>query len=666
MQTKPYAGTIIVSGGIVLLVLCLYVNVLPGDFIWDDVAFIENNAGFLSRWKSVAESFARPFHGTAPAYRPLLMVSYIIDYKLWGLNPAGYHLTNILLHAAASLLVFRLALTLFASRPAAVWAALLFAAHPLNTQAVAWIGGRNDILMTVFSLLSAGAYCRWRRSGGRSSVLLLGVWTGALWCAMLAKESGVCTALLIILVELYAPRGTQPRAARCAAAGLALLSVVLFLYIRMRVLGSAGMGRVDENITAQLLRVPLVYAYYVKKLFLPVNLTFDPHIPFISSVTDPSLLPAAFILAPATAVALVAERFVRGPAFCLAWIIIALLPVCGGTPLMFAVLEHRAYLGCAGFCVAVSLVMSKPGAAAPLLKTAATALLCLLIILYGIQTFERNSVWKNEQLFWRQAVADSPFSVFSHINCAVQYAAAGRFGDALSMYNEALTVNSRTRIAGPKQRAFQKSFILSRVGMLYARVLQNRRPAGDAQQLIEQLGVDALRKKATACFKKALAAYPHNASAFNGLGDACYRSGDFGQAAFYYEQALSCDPGFAEAYVNLGLLRFDQERYEDAEALFSRAVSIRPTVEALNNLALVHLRMHRYAEALQGFSRLLHLVPHSADIHFNIALVYLQGLKNAEKAAVHLKKCLACNPQKEQAATVRMILEKLGRKPDAG
>ena len=116
---------------IFLATLGIYWNSLQGDFIWDDRGLILENTSYLGDWWNIFSSFTSPFFVTTPFYRPLLLVSFIFDYQLWGLQPFGFHLNNVLLNALNACMVYLLVFLLFQQRIFAFAVGLLFTTHPI-------------------------------------------------------------------------------------------------------------------------------------------------------------------------------------------------------------------------------------------------------------------------------------------------------------------------------------------------------------------------------------------------------------------------------------------------------------------------------------------------------------------------------------------------------
>lgn len=170
-------------------------------------------------------------------FRPLFILSYIVDSRIWQDRPFGYHLTNVLLHALNSFLVFKLGLRLFqnlklpARSVTAGAAAVLFLLHPSHTEAVTWISGRADLLATLFCLVTLACYCAFLDTR-RRAFMVLALVCGAL--ALLAKESAICLPFLILIVGFYSSRGRKV----LADVGAFVLILIVFILVRASFLGS--------------------------------------------------------------------------------------------------------------------------------------------------------------------------------------------------------------------------------------------------------------------------------------------------------------------------------------------------------------------------------------------------------------------------------------------
>jgi hypothetical protein len=160
---------------LVAVTLLVYSGALQNGFVWDDDVLVVHNSEIRSL-AGVPGLFARdtlPGRELGDYYRPLQTLSYAVDYQLWGLDPFGFHLTSVLIHAAAALLLYRLAARLLGAREPALAAALLWAVHPVHTEAVTYVSGRSDPLAAALMLASLLLFARGRepRSPGVSQMI---------------------------------------------------------------------------------------------------------------------------------------------------------------------------------------------------------------------------------------------------------------------------------------------------------------------------------------------------------------------------------------------------------------------------------------------------------------------------------------------------------------
>ena len=144
---------------IILMSFLVYLNALRNGFVWDDMVLIADNEG-IKKWGCFLENFVRDFFDTTNDtiefkygyYRPIISLSYMIDYAAWGLKPWGFHLSNIIFHTVSCILVYSIFNSLFNNRTISIITSLLFACHPIHTESVTWISGRTDIIAGMFFL----------------------------------------------------------------------------------------------------------------------------------------------------------------------------------------------------------------------------------------------------------------------------------------------------------------------------------------------------------------------------------------------------------------------------------------------------------------------------------------------------------------------------------
>jgi len=442
-------SNIIYCAVIFLVTIGIYWNSLQGDFIWDDRGLILESTSYLRDWRNIFQSFTSPFFGATPFYRPLLLVSFIFDYQLWGLNPFGFHLNNVLLHALNACMVYLLAFLLFKRRILAFAVGLLFTTHPIQTEAVAWISGRNDVLLTFFALITIICFLKWRHSEGRKRVSAYTCFLLGYCCVLLTKESGIIVPVLIVLIDYFFRNTLPPTLGVNKKTYLPLMVIsVLYMCVRMYLLGRSDFAIVGLDASQTLSGIILTYAYYFKLLLFPVFQSANPVIiPPVLSVKNPACITAFMLTALLVLITVSCWYRFWELSFIILWICVTLLPVSGIVPLAVPALEHRLYLGSVCFSMVIPLLLYKTvhsGAREPTLSNrslCSVSILLALILVYSAKTVIRNTIWQDEQTFWLRTLRASPSSAFAHNNLGVIYARQGNYNKAISIFKKGLSLS---------------------------------------------------------------------------------------------------------------------------------------------------------------------------------------------------------------------------------
>lgn len=458
---------------IVVAAFVAYGNTLGNGFAYDDHDLLTGNH-YLIGWMAgtpgpdgrpldyvstmLTSDFARLVHRSedealrlAPIgyYRPVILLSYLadtwfyMDAAPWGtpgaatdwnglawraMCPAGFHLTNLLFHAVNALLVFVVARALWRHRGLALAAALVFAVHPITTESVAWISGRTDVIATTFFLAAVWGYVRFRRTGSRRALVAS---IAAFVVATFAKEI-VATLPLLLAGWEWSRRGARPALTR-RLVWPALYAAALLPYFAVRVAfaggGSgvadpwAGIAWADVAVT-----VPRAFAWYLARLFAPIELDLYPILPFARAAEPATWLGWAALAAAvvgAIAWALIRVPALRVPACCAAAIVVVLQPLnclVPGLRLLrfedvgFPVSERFLYIpaifaACLlGWC-AMRLAARAGGAVG-------WGLVAALVGLGATRTAVRNHHWRDNFALFEATVATSPDSVRMRLNHA--------------------------------------------------------------------------------------------------------------------------------------------------------------------------------------------------------------------------------------------------------
>ena len=513
-----------------LVPLLLYARTATFGFVQaDDADLIAGNQAFLSNLGNAPRAFARSYFevdGELTAqktyYRPLAIVSFMADAARAGADPRAYHLTNAVLHATVCCLLLALALAWNAAPRAALAAALLFAVHPANVQAVAWIAGRNDLLMAAFGLVSLICFAALKRcattatmaAGRDSSTRAMAQrfsaafgHTVAFAGALFSKETGVFFPVMAVLHQA-AVAGAPPSRAQKAALGADAAVVALWAVLRSRALEGTPSDIASGTLAVVAANAPQ-FLVQIRKMLFPVALNVTP------GPRDLDLLLAAAAL---VAFAFVARRLPRGlAAVAVAWVLAFLLPtlLVPGLPAY----EHRVYVPLIGVVVAVAgapaLGRLKPPPAI------AWGVVVALVAGLGAITWQRQEVFRDPFAFWTDASRDPRFGAVAHVNLGQLHEAAGRPAEARREYLRALATDPAT----PKAH--------NNLGVV---LMQLEQP-----------------ELAVTHFREETRLHPWNADAWFNLGVWAEMHGDAAAARTHYERAIKENPAYRPAYEKLGL-----------------------------------------------------------------------------------------------------------------
>jgi protein O-mannosyl-transferase len=428
-QAKTYRR--LVGGCLVAFAAILtYSNTFTNDFVWDDASSVLIHQDVQNPAR-IAELFTKDQHhygrGQGNFYRPLVSVSFMIDYAISGgqgqnVSPFMFHLSNVLWHGAAAVLLLALLIRLGARDYAAICVALVYAVHPVHTEAVTYISGRADSMSAAF-MFAALAFALWdtnvqtRLTGALLSGLLF-------ICALLSKEAALIYAPLLALCIWAAPtieRRTTMEKFRehFVAVGLAISLTVAYAGLRATVLnfGSDSTPRAI-SFAERVGEVLGAFALYIKVIVWPSGLHME-------RVLDEQplwqILLGLILLAGIIAWMLAAIRAKRiRTAAGLAWFLITWLPISGIFPLNAPMAEHWLYVPIAGLLWAVAELvwpLVRRGSA----RYAAAAALALVVFAFLATSINRNHDWRSNQAIYAATLEKNPDTIRVNYNLAVTY-----------------------------------------------------------------------------------------------------------------------------------------------------------------------------------------------------------------------------------------------------
>ena len=459
---------------VVLLTLAAHVRGLQGQFVeWDDYAHITQNPAIRSL--APAQLWAMFTQPAAKLYCPLTWLSFALDYQIWGRNPFGYHLTNLLLHVADTALVLVLVFQLLRdrsrhARPVAVLTAAIFGVHPLRVESVAWATERKDVLFAFFYLLALLAYLRWVVGGRRTAYwACLLLFTGS----ALSKSAAVTFPLVLVLLDIFWKRRVAlwekiPFLAVCFIVGAATFVA------QASGAGETVLGTEAIPLWARLGLIGYCTLFYVGKFFWPLHL----------SAVYPTFedfgwtLPIAFGYVMAFCVVFAAAFALRkrAPIIWPSWLfyLATLSPTIGLIPVGAHVVADRyAYMAVMGLALPTSMGLVVLADRWRGLRPVVTALAVALLVALAILSAQQSMVWTNTETLFQKALAEDPHCYTALVNLTMYYTSANRLDEAIASGNRAVEI-APNGLIGRKNLAFALIH-----AQRYREAIQMLRPAVD-------------------------------------------------------------------------------------------------------------------------------------------------------------------------------------------
>ncbi|MGD0259378.1 MAG: tetratricopeptide repeat protein [Verrucomicrobiota bacterium] len=659
-----------------LLVVATFIAYAPAwnaGFVWDDDVHVTQNrllwepGGLKQIWFSLS----------APQYYPLVFTSLRLEYALWGLNPAGYHWVNLVLHAISALLVWRVLQRL--SVPGAWLAAAVFALHPVNVESVAWISQRKNALCMVFYLLSLLFYLRWESArelrtehGGPkiekdpppSSILhppsAFLYWLSLLsFVLALLSKTAVAPLPLLLLGLAWWRRGRVAlmdlwrSAPFFGAAGILGLLTIWFEQLRN---GAPGVIP-EDGFWSQLAGAGWAVWFYLDKAALPLHLNYIYPQWHINPSDALSYVPGLLLVG----MFLLFWRYRRGwgrPCLlCLGYYLVMLLPVLGFMNIGFLqyshVADHWQYFAIIGpIALATGALCSRLNVTSSRFQLRACRLAALVILaVLFILTWQQSAWYVDEKTLWNFTLAENPSAWVARNNLGNALREKGQTDEAIRQYQEAIRLKpdyagTRNNLGIALVRKGRTDEAISQ----YQEAFRLKPNYADAHY---NLGIALVSKgqmdEAIRQYQEAIRLKPNYAEAHYNLGAALDKKGQTDEAIRHYQEALRLKPDYAEVHNNLGNAFRQKGQLDLAIAHFQRALEIQPAFPAAhNNLGNLLLQKGQVDEAIAHYQKALESSPDFANAHHNLATALVEKGRLAEGIA-HFQRALELAPQLPEA-----------------
>jgi tetratricopeptide (TPR) repeat protein len=587
----------------------IYGRVLGFEFVtYDDYDLIYNNTAYLGKISNVADAFRTPGlnvgHGTRMYYRPIQVISHIIDYQVWGLNAFGFHLTSLLLHALTTIILYQLLCLIIGDHLWSFIVSLLFALHPIQTEAVAWISGRVDVLLAFFIVLMMLFYVRTRKKIGhnRINVAMTILFFVA---ALFSKEPAIPYLLLIPLYEVSRGEVKLQRIFTRQNTGIFfVMGIVILIYgvIRMNIFGDVIGTKNTFDISQTLKRietVPAVLAEHLALLCAPFRLSVAHPLNDLIWVRSPwSWIAFVFFLLIVAGLwwSWKKDRLIF---LGLGWLAITLFPMLNIVPIAVPVMEHRLYLPMVGFAIAFTRGIFILLRAIRLERLGAIVMFVLVAVSAAI-SYSRLSVWTNSAMLWEDAIEKAPTSSRSYFNLAGYYFEHQQFDKTIDLMKTYMRLNPNDQMGLIKLR--QSYFAANRIvdAAQVSRSLIPFHPM-DPNGYIEtaELYLEAsLPESAIVVCNAGLAAVPRSFLLHDMLGHAYSQLQNDTLAEGHYKEALTMNPDYAASRIGLGILYARRGDRADAIASIEAGMKYsRPPDDVVRLLYQLYLESNQNQKA---------------------------------------------------------------------
>lgn len=562
-------------------------------------------------------------------YVPLSWMTLGLDYVLWGMNPAGYHLTNLVLHAGNAVLVYFVARRLLGANRehessdeprrlvvAAAMTALLFALHPLRVESVAWVTERRDVLSYLFFLASVLAYLR---SIDRAPARPYRYWlaVGLFACSALSKATAMTLPAVLLIINVYPLRRVGGAAGWWSdAARRIYLEMIPFAVIALgTALTSIMVLHPPEQLPMPAKVAVSAYSlvFYLWKTIAPIRLSPMYEMP---ERVDPlaGRFLASYAIVIAAGLFLWAVRRTRpGLTACVLAFMIITLPMLGivqNGPQIAA--DRYTYFGAPALAIAAAGWLYSYRRA-PRFSTVFTG---AILVGLGALTWNQTTVWHDSETLWSYVARVDENSSFAQVGLAMLASDRGDLDGAIRHYRRAVEIRPQ-----------------------YDEGFNN---LGNA--LMREGKIDL----AIGEYRHALALNASFPEARNDLGSALAQQGNFPEAIEQYRQALALKPEYAEAHNNWGVALARTGDLEHAIEQYQLALAIDSTyADAGVNWGNALVRLGKPALAEPHYEAALKLRPDDADIHRNLGVALAQERRMAE-AADHFRRALALRPDDDE------------------
>ncbi len=590
-----------------VVMFAVYWQVHGYDFInYDDPAYITENNQVQSGMTSngFCWAFSTKYFGL---WNPLVWISFMLDYELYGLHAGGYHVTNLILHILSALLLFGLVHRMTGALWKSAFVAAFFALHPLHVESVAWISERKDVLSAFFWMLTLCLYVFYTE---KPVVQRYGLVLVSFVLALLSKPMVITLPVIMMLLDYWPLKRFESQQGnglwwqikeKWPLFGLSFLLVLITLYTP-----GTNVSYQFLPLEVRLANAPVALVTYLIKTFWPFNLAvfypFPAHIP-IGQTWGTLLL----MIVISIGVMIFAKRqpylFVGW-----FWFVITIALVIGILQIgEFSMADRYHYLPSIGIAIMLAWGMPLLFTLKTLHKKILFPAAITLLIMMSVITWKQCGYWKNSITVFSHALNATKNNYLAHNNLGLALFTEGIIDEAIRHYNEVIRLRPHDVV--PLQN---KAIVYTRIGQ-YQMAIEN--------------------------YNQSIRMNPDDAEAYYAKGNIYLGLGQYQKAADDLSRAIALRPDNPAIYYHRGTAYIHLAQYQQAIADYSQAVALNPAYfDAYNNRAFIYLKLGWYQQAVGDYSQAIRLKPDYADAYNNRGFVHLltgnmeSGCQDARKA----------------------------------
>lgn len=671
--------------------------------MYDDESTIVYNY-FIRHWSNFPDLFTSKYFTLSAelTYRPVVTLTYFIDYSFWHLNPRGYHLTNILLHAVNSTLFFVFIFSLFKKRTTALISALFFSTYPLFSEVVNAIGFREDLLAFMFLIL---AFIFYLKANQQRYALYYSLSLTSYFFSIFSKEMAITLPVLIVFYDLifkkYLAHSKDPSLSPFSEGkmktppffkrfwGIMLtgmksrflhyymgyfLVTIFYILSRFCFLHDPLESQIpypQDSFFVNFLTMVHVLASYVKLLFLPFHLNADYVVPLSASPVKISFWLSVLLFITIGIFSFRLRKKNKDIFFGILWFFVTLIPVMNIIPLGNLMAERYVYIPGAGFCMIVAHFLVK--------ETTRFGMDPKRALTSPPAIYQRREIPLSSPLRGSSGEYPNPFaSYFNTTNLffvfIIFFILTGNAYLTLKRNNDwkdGLWLWSKTAITSPDSfrahnnlgNAYEKKGFNTAALEEYKKALLIN---PDDADIYNNLGIYYNKMRlfddAIQHLIQCLKIKPKHAKAYNNLGVVLTKQRRLDEAVQAFQQAIVLNHLYPDAHNNLGIAYYRKGLMDMAEYEFKLAIEIEPYhAEAHNDLGILYNDKHLFDDAIREFETAIRIKPDYANAHMNLGAVLFKHRKDKEDALFHLKESIKIEPQQEQAAGINKLIQQLGQ-----